>query len=270
MFEINDRKKTLHYFDDPTQGCSTNSWLIAALFSVFWSDPAIINRATRVHYNKEEKKKLSVKFHDKGGDNNAKTETVVVDYEIPINNSNNEPLYCRSSNGADIWPSLYEKAFAKWITKSSSEHVDLTQTHCGDPVKAMAQINGREPHYYETQHHSASDLMGLVRCQCVNFKTINPMTAWTYATGSTFRGSNIVANHAYSVLGFMVLGNKQYIVLRNPWGVSEPIGLTSYPGLLERIDPAMWHPAGLMDHGGLFAIEEEAFKHCFAYIGVAK
>jgi hypothetical protein len=269
-FEINERKKTLHNFDDPTQGCSSNSWLIAALFSVFWADPHAINRATRVHPNKDEQKQLSIKFHDKGGNNNGRTETVVVNYKIPINNSNNEPLYCRSSDGADIWPSLYEKAFAKWITGGHSEQPDMTQTHCGDPVKAMAQINGREPHYFETQHHSSSDLLGLVRCNSLNFKTINPMVAWTYATGSEYRGSNIVANHAYSVLGFTVLGDKQYIVLRNPWGVTEPIGLTSYQGLLERVDPSVWHPAAMLDHGGLFAIEERAFKHCFAYIGVSK
>ncbi|RYC78810.1 hypothetical protein BFJ63_vAg18316, partial [Fusarium oxysporum f. sp. narcissi] len=116
MFEIGEKRETMRYFDDPTQGCASNSWLIAALFSVFWSDPIIINRATRVHYDKDEKKRLAIKFHDKGGDNNGKTETVEVNYEIPINNSNNGPLYCRSSDGADIWPSLYEKAFAKWIT----------------------------------------------------------------------------------------------------------------------------------------------------------
>ncbi|KAH6971333.1 hypothetical protein EDB80DRAFT_882875 [Ilyonectria destructans] len=105
----------------PTQGGASNSWLIAALFSVFWADPHTINRATRVHQEKNEKKRLSIKFHNKGGDNNARTESVEVDYEIPINNSNNMPVYCRSSDGADIWPALYEKAFAKWITGSSSE-----------------------------------------------------------------------------------------------------------------------------------------------------
>ncbi|EXA29497.1 hypothetical protein FOVG_19029 [Fusarium oxysporum f. sp. pisi HDV247] len=270
MFEIGEKRETMRYFDDPTQGCASNSWLIAALFSVFWSDPIIINRATRVHYDKDEKKRLAIKFHDKGGDNNGKTETVEVNYEIPINNSNNGPLYCRSSDGADIWPSLYEKAFAKWITGSSSEQPDITQTHCGDPVKAMAQINGRDPHYYRTENHSANDMLGLVRSNCVNFKTINPMTAWTYATGNTYRGSNIVANHAYSILGYTILGEKQYLVLRNPWGVTEPIGLNSYPGLLERLEPNLWHPASLLDHGGLFAMETEAFKHCFAYVGVAK
>ena len=268
-FQINERMGTMRNFDDPTQGCASNSWLIAALFSVFWADPHCINRATRVHEDKGHKK-LSIKFHDKGGNNNSRTETVDVNYEIPINNSNNMPMYCRSSDGADIWPALYEKAFTKWITGSNSQQPDITQTHCGDPIKAMAQINGRDPHYYMVEHHSAYDILGTVRSNCVNFKTINPMCAWTHATGKMYRGSNIVANHAYSVIGYTVLGDKQYIVLRNPWGVTEPIGLQSYPGLLQRLNPDLWRPASLLDHGGLFAIEAEAFKHCFAYIGVAK
>lgn len=257
-------------FDDPTQGCTSNSWLIAALFSVVWSDPSAINRATRVYENKGEKKKLSIKFHDKGGHNNARTETVEVNYEVPISNSDNQPLYCRSSDGVDIWPSLYEKAFTKWITGDSSQRPDITQTHSGDPVKAMAQINGREPHYFKTDKHSHHDLLGIVRSNCANFKTISPMVAWTHATGHLFKGSNIVANHAYSILGYTMHGDKQYIMIRNPWGVTEPAGLTSYPGLLERVDPSMWYLASMLDQGGLFGIEPEAFKQCFAYMGVAK
>ncbi|KAH7324146.1 hypothetical protein B0I35DRAFT_449215 [Stachybotrys elegans] len=270
-FRIGDDRETVRRFDDPVQGCTSNSWFVAALFSVFWSNPSDINRATRVHrHGNNDRRVLSVRFHDKGGRQNNKTETVEVNYEIPINNSNNEPLYCRSSDGADIWPSLYEKAFAKWITGSKSEHPDITQTNAGDPIKGMAQINGRDPHYYETDKHSPQDLIGLVRSNSVNNKTINPMAAFTYATGKYYNGANIVANHAYSVLGYCVIGENQYIVLRNPWGVTEPQGLTSYYGLLSRLDPEIWHPATLLDQGGVFALEAQSFQRVFAYVGVAK
>lgn len=283
-------------FDDPVQGCAPNSWFVSALFSVFWADPCSINRDTRLRSSSgrhrgggrhggsdsghmdeqggcghgEAERHLEIKFHSQGGDKDKETRTVAVNYDIPINNSNNQPLYCRSSDGVDIWPSLYEKAFAKWLTDTDSERPDVTQLHCGDPIKAMAQINGRTPYYYETRNHAAIDLVGLVRANCVNFKTINPMTAFTYATGPQFRGSNLVANHAYSVLGYIVRGDRRYLVLRNPWGVTEPQGLTAYQGLLARVDPDMWTPAALLDHGGLFALEVDNFKQCFQYIGVAK
>lgn len=187
-FSIGDgRRRPMHFFDDPTQGASTNSWLIAAMFSVFWASPASINRATRVHPHNERldddnnnegnrrRHTLRVRFHDKGGHNNNKTETVEVNYEIPITNSNNEPVFARASDGTDIWPSLYEKAFAKWILGGSSSnrnehHPDITCTHSGDPIKAMAQMNGRDPQYFRCENHSSNELLGVVRQNCVNNK----------------------------------------------------------------------------------------------------
>lgn len=286
-FSIGDgRRATKHNFDDPEQGASTNSWLIAAIFSVFWADPARINRATRLHPHDDSldedegdgdgegrrgrKHRLRVRFHDKGGNNNSQTQTVEVNYEIPVTNSNSEPVYARASDRTDIWPSLYEKAFAKWISGSNSNRPDITVTHSGDPIKCMAQINGREPEYYRCESHSTSDLLGVVRHNCVNNRTINPMACWTHATGPQYRGSNLVANHAYSICGYAIVGDRQYIVLRNPWGVTEPAGLTSYPGLLSRMDPELWSPAEMLDQGGLFAMETQAFKEAFQYMGVAK
>jgi hypothetical protein len=267
----------VNQFDDPIQGALGNSWLISAIFSVFWSDPSAINRGTRSlerswpGKDRDEKKRvLAIKFYDKGGENNAPTATVEVNYEIPINNSNNEPVYCRASDGCDIWPSLYEKAFAKWMTKSSSDHPDITQLYSGDPIKAMAQITDREPQYYLTDRHSASELVGLVRFCSVNFKTINPMCVYTHASGNRYRGSNLVANHAYSVLGWTSTGQHQHIIIRNPWGVTEPTGLTSYPGILDRVEPEFWRPASLVDFGGVLAVEASVFKEYFACIGIAK
>ncbi|KAI1653916.1 cysteine proteinase [Daldinia decipiens] len=270
------REQYQHRFDDPTQGASSNSWLIAAIFSVFWANPAMINRSTRMTMTgpmDRGRRTLNVRFHDKGGRNNADTDTVEVDYQIPVNNSTDMPIYSRSSDGYETWPALYEKAFIKWMTRSEDRgRVDMTQAHNGDPIKAMAQINGREPRYYFTDRHSGSELVGLVRSCSVNKRTISPMAAWTHATGDMFRGSNLVANHAYSVLGWVSEGQEdnQYIIIRNPWGVTEPRGLTSYPGLLDRVEPEFWPPAALLDRDGVFSVEVQAFKKYFACIGVAK
>ncbi|KAI0197496.1 hypothetical protein F4808DRAFT_452543 [Astrocystis sublimbata] len=288
-------------FDDPVQGATANSWFVAALFSVYWADPVIINRATSMpmpyeHHNSEEgRRRFAVKFHDKGGRMNNKTQTVEVDYHVPMNNSSEDFVYCHASDGTAMWPALYEKAFAKWISEGdnknnnaerssgkavvlSGDHqvqrVDITQLHHGDPVKAMAQINGREPQYFFTDKHGAKDLIGLIRSCSVNHRTICPMVAWTHATynGGAYRGCNLVANHAYSVLGWSSVGQgeKQYIIVRNPWGVTEPTGLTSYPGILTRVESEYWRPASLLDREGVFAVEVNAFKEYFACMGIAK
>ena len=267
-------------FNDPVQGAVPNSWLIAALFAVAWSEPSRITRDNAFLLDspdeKHEKRTLSIKLHSKGGENDAPTANVEVNFDIPVNNSSNLPIYCRSSNGIGaVWPSLYEKAFAKWLVKGSSDHPDITQTAAsangGDPVKAMAQINDREPKYYYTHSRTGADLLGLVRANCVNWKTIHPMTAFTHASGNVYKGSTIVANHAYTVLGWALSqGNRNYVVLRNPWGVTEPLGMTTYPGLLEVVDRDIWPPLDLLDRQGVFALEAHAFKEYFACLGMTK
>ncbi|CZR68435.1 uncharacterized protein PAC_18334 [Phialocephala subalpina] len=267
---MGDFFKDITEYNDPVQGAVGNSWLIAAIFAVHWADPYAIVHGNRASDTSDTKRVLAIELHSKGGSNDAPTETVKVNYDIAVNNSSNLVVYCRSSDTGEMWPSLYEKAFAKWITRTSSDHPDITQTGSGDPVKAMAQINDKTPHYYFTSSRSANDLQGLVRANCMNFRTINPMTAWTQASDGMYKGSNIVANHAYTVLGWASQGGKQYIILRNPWGVTEPAGLTTYPGLLDFFDMTFWRPADMLDTGGVFALEASAFKNYFAGLGVAK
>lgn len=252
--------------NDPVQGAIGNSYLIAAISAVSWADPYTIIHRTRATGHSERTK---IHFHSKGGRNDARSADVEVNDDIIINNSSNFPVYCRSSEGGDLYPSLYEKAFAKWITQDSSHHPDITQTAAGDPVKVMAQINNKTPYYYFTSRHSAEDLLGVARSNSVNKKTINPMIAWTHGSGEMYRGSNLVGNHAYTILGWFSLGGKQYFVLRNPWGVTEPMGLNTYPGLMA-VHHRIWRPINKIDSNGIFAMEAEAFKRCFAGLGVAK
>jgi hypothetical protein len=306
-------------FSNPVQGATNNSWLIAALMSVAWSDPAVIKHCTRrssssgpdgdnnddygygydyddkgdreSNRRKSDECSLSVKFYSKGGDKDASTATVTVNCELPVNNSSSLLMYCRPSCmnsiyysrmgswSGEMWPALYEKAFAKWLTEYShdatcwvsSEHPDLTQTSHGDPVKAMAQITDKESQYFNTSHRSGADLLGLVRAHSFNQRTIYPTVAWTHPSGDKFRGCTLVGNMAYSVLGWAApQERKQYIVLRHPWGATEPDGMTSYPGVVSWVDTKFWPPIELVDRKGVFAIETGPFKEYFAGMGVAK
>lgn len=270
-------------YDGPVQGATSNSWLIAAISSVFWADPTVIHQVFRGDgppYRKDEEQaqpfRHDVELHDKGGSvNNAASRILKVAYEVPVNKTMSEPVYCRSSGGTDYWPALYEKAFAMWFTADAPywgrpDRPDITQTAYGDPVKAMAQIDGREPLYFFTRDHQHADLIGLVRRACVNMRARSPMVAFTHASGDLFRGANLVANHAYSVLGWAEIGSRQYIVIRNPWGVTEPRGLTSYPGLLDRVEASFWPPASLLDSGGVMAMDAAFFSEYFACIGMTR
>ena len=96
------------------------------------------------------------------------------------------------------------------------------------------------------------------------------MTAWTYGSGEFYTGSNIVACHAYTVLGWAYQYGHEYIVLRNPWGITEPAGLGTYQGLLSFFDKSFWRFIDMIGNDGVFALESWAFKIYFAGLGVAK
>ncbi|KAL2867601.1 uncharacterized protein BJX67DRAFT_352659 [Aspergillus lucknowensis] len=257
-------------FNEPVQGAVGNSWLIAALSAVAWSDPARIEHRMRRTGRGEHERVMEIQFYSKGGNNDAPTRKVEVTDDLVTNDSYNQLVYARSSDNGEIWPSLYEKAYAKWITRDSSDHPDVTQTAFGDPVKAMAQLNDKNPHYYFTRSRDNEDLAGIVRANSFSFRTINPMAAWTYGSTKAYEGSNLVSNHAYAVLGWATQGENQYIILRNPFGVTEPAALSTYPGLRSVIDARFWSPIDSTDDRGVFALEASAFKNYFAGLGVAK
>ncbi|KAK4235803.1 hypothetical protein C8A03DRAFT_36340 [Achaetomium macrosporum] len=296
-------------FSDPVQGATANSSFVAALMSVFWSDPAVIkhtrgrrHRASNDHFwdtgsdsGDASTCKLTVTFHSKGGAKDAPTSTVTVGCDLPINNASSLPMYCRPSSlynlrdparlggdatwAGELWPALYEKAYAKWLMGDEKDdddslhraHPDLTQTAHGDPVKTMCQLTDRDPQYFFTEKRRGSDLLGLVRAHSVNLRAIYPMVAWTHPSHGDFRGCTLVGNMAYSVLGWAApQERKRYIILRHPWGTVEPEGVTSYPGVVNYVDAQFWPPVDFVDEWAVFAIEADAFKEYFAGIGVAK
>lgn len=255
-------------FNDPIQGSVGNCYFISAIAALAWATPYSIEHKVRATGTGETQRVNAIQFYTKGGGKDAPSKLIEVTDNTIITTSNN-PVYCRSNDAGEIWPAVYEKAFAKWINQTADDKPDITKTAFGDPVKAIAQLNNKTPMYYYTNTRTADQLYGIVRENSMSMKTINPMVAWTYGSGD-YSGSNIVANHAYTILGWAFVNNKSYIILRNPWGVTEPNGLNSYQGLISFFDNSFWRPINMIGNDGVFALEINAFKYYFAGMGVAK
>jgi hypothetical protein len=268
--DIGDFYKDVTEYNDPIQGAVANCYFISAMAAIAWADPYCIEHKVRATGTGETQKVNAIQFFTKGGGKDAPTKLVEVTDNIITGISNSNPFYCRSNDTGEIWPAVYEKAFAKWITQSSSDKPDITQTAYGDPAKATAQLNNKTPYYYNTSSNTGDQLYEIVRGNSMSYKTINPMTAWTYGSSPMYTGTNVVANHAYTVLGWAYQNNKKYIVLRNPWGVTEPTGLNTYQGLLSFFDSSFWRPISMIGNDGVFALEANSFKTLFATLGVAK
>jgi hypothetical protein len=268
--DMGDFFKDVSEFSDPIQGSVGNCYFIAAVSAIAWADPYRIVHRNRATGTGETNRVNAIQFYSKGGGKNAPSKLIEVSDKTLVRTSNNSPIYCRSRDSGEIYPALYEKAFAKWIAQSNSDKPNIAATAGGDPVKATAQLNNKTPYYYNTSSRTGSQLWSIVRSNSMSYKTIHPMTAWTYGSQRNYSGTNIVGNHAYTVLGWAYKNSKKYIILRNPWGYREPSGLNTYQGLLYFYDKSFWRPISMIGNDGVFALEANSFQYYFAGIGVAK
>ncbi len=140
-------------------------------------------------------------------------------------------LYGRSANSSDpkkmeLWFPLVEKAYAQWKgsydTIGSGGHVsDVFEDTMGVEASSMS-INYTGPDRVWDQ---------IVRT--VDAK--KPIGAGTYGEDQEAKYTNtgVYANHAYSVLGYEKSGTDRFVIVRNPWGESEPAGNGTNDGIFK-------------------------------------
>lgn len=258
-------------FFDPVQGAVANCYYIAALSALAWAAPFRISHHTRATGLNQAQYVNRVTFFrpDSGGQ---------VDREIEVTDlvprtAGGSFIYCRSSEADECWPAIYEKAFAKLVTNNNTDQPDITATGWGDCVWATAQLTGGARAYYDTASRSDDQLWNLLRSHCMSYRTIRPMTAWTYGSGAdspdkvVYADANVVGSHCYTVLGWAYRHCKRYILLRNPWGHTE-VTASALDATVQAWDVSWWRPIALKDVDGTFAMEIGAFKRYFAGFGV--
>lgn len=289
-------------FFDPVQGGLGDCWLIAAMSSVAWALPGTITDAARATGAGDQQFTHRFVYRDPGDGSQrifeASDQTLVF-------TGTTSPLYARSSEAGEIWPGVVEKAFAQWRQGTGNDHPNLTVLNGGDPVWASAALSGRTPHYTGHAGQTAASLNALVKSHCASYRTVDPMTAWTYGTapaGLSYADATIVANHAYSVLGWTSgpllvrayhealarttgvvrdriqaagailldpsILTKDYVVLRNPWGYHEGTAGARHGAIAMR-DAGFWRSIDLDVVDGVFAIDFPTYQQYFAGTGVA-
>jgi hypothetical protein len=261
-------------FFDPIQGAVANCYYIAALSAVAWAMPYRIKHLTRATGAAQEQFTNMIHFFRPDSGGMLDREIEVTD-AVPLNTATNSFIYARSSETSEIWPAVYEKAYAKLLTGHTGDRPDITATAWGDCVWATAQLTGGRRYYYGTSSTSADELWNLIRANSLSRRTFNPMTAWTYSSGQAsekkiiYADANIVASHCYTILGWDYRNDRKYIILRNPWGNTEAtVGALDSTVFL--YDVSWWRPINLAVVDGTFAIEAWAFRTYFAGMGVAK
>lgn len=262
-------------FFDPVQGAVGDCYLIAALSSVAWARTYDIAHRSRATGTADPQFVDMVTFFD------GKTPVrVEVTEAVPVSATGSH-LYARSWESGEIWPAVYEKAYAKWRTSDPGDAPDILRIAGGDPVGAAAQLTGLAPSYHGTAGSTADAIFHRVRENSLSCKTFNPMVAWTYPSGEaspdkvTYGDANLVANHAYSILGWDYRNGIGYLVLRNPWGQTEAskdllTGSWSAWDAPYYGGPGWWRSISLAANDGIFGLRVDTFKKYFAGLGVVK
>jgi calpain family cysteine protease len=259
-------------FFDPVQGAVANCYYIASLSAMAWSTPYRIAHLTRATGPNQDQFFDEVHFY-KPDSSGVLDKNIEITETVPLT-AGGDFIYCRSSEAGETWPAIYEKAFAKLKTGTSSDMPDITQTAWGDCVYATAQLNGGNRQYYDTATRSADDLWQILRSNCLSYRTFNPMTAWTYGSGDDspdhvdYSAAHIVGSHCYTVLGWAYTDCQRWIVLRNPWGYFEATD-SVLDATISMYDVSWWRPIALKPTDGVFAMEIGAFKKYFAGFGTA-
>ena len=258
-------------FFDPVQGAVANCYYIAALSALAWSMPYQIAQQTRATGPGQNQFFDRVTFYKP--DSQGQVDRAIEVSETVPKTAWGGPIYCRSSETDEAWPAIYEKAFAKLVTGTTTDHPDITATAWGDCVRATAQLTGGSRAYYDTASRTADQLWTLLRSNCLSYRTFRPMTAWTYGSGADapdhvdYSAANVVGSHCYTVLGWAYRNCQRYILLRNPWGSTEAT-VGSLDATVYAYDVSWWRPITLKNVDGTFAMEIATFKKYFAGFGV--
>ncbi|MBL8916898.1 MAG: hypothetical protein JNM17_39710 [Archangium sp.] len=131
-------------------------------------------------------------------------------------------LYGRSANSSDpkkmeLWFPLVEKAYAQWKgsydTIGNGGHVSDVFEDCLGVEASSLGIS-----------YSGNDRVWAQVTKNVDAK--KPIGAGTYGEDreAMYTNTGVYANHAYSVMGYEKSGNDRFVIVRNPWGESEPAG----------------------------------------------
>lgn len=243
---------------EPIQGYSNDCYFIAALSSIAWAANASLPTTP-----------LSYSFRDPLLP--SKTSITLSTQNLPVDTSG-KLIYAGSVSG-ETWPSLYEKAFAKFknigITDGDPDHLKIGDLPEASGMSGLINIlgwgyfqtwNATEIAYLTTSPTNSSNILP-------SGKTKYPMVAWTDLRPLP---AGLFNKHTFSLLGVY----QGYVVLRNPYANRNPAKVLPEPtsGVLTT---GIWNPDGIAENkidfsntsDGIFALRADLFSQYFWKFG---
>ncbi|MGV3619210.1 MAG: C2 family cysteine protease [Archangium sp.] len=204
--------------DDVRQGQIGNCYFPAAMAAIAKSNPEAITNMVKDNGDGT----YTVTFKQKDwATGRSKDVPVKVDGDLYAR-SYGGALYGHSSNSSDakkmeLWFPLVEKAYAQW---KGSYNTIGNGGHVSD---VFEDVLGVDASYQSLGYGSPDKAWNQI---VANVDAGKAVGAGTYGEDreALYTNSGVYANHAYSILGYEKSGTDRFVILRNPWGESEPAG----------------------------------------------
>ncbi len=170
---------------------------------------------------------------------------VTVDGDLYVKPEKGTPIYGRGGvdqrpETMELWFPLLEKAYAQW--KGSYDVMGSG----GVASDVFEELTGEAADYYDLNARTNPDSLWQRITSAIDDK--RPIATGTHEEHGPVHYTNtgVFADHAYSIVGYQTEGSKRFVVLRNPWGDTEP------------------RNNGPDD--GVFKVDLEKFMHLFANV----
>ena len=103
---------------------------------------------------------------------------------VPVASGGASSSFAHSFETGEIWPAVYEKAYAKWRFGTADDFPKIPDLAWGDPVAATRARTAGNAYYRWHAGMTSEQLLTLVRSHSSGGRTTTPMVAWSHGAGS--------------------------------------------------------------------------------------
>ncbi|MFO0594502.1 MAG: C2 family cysteine protease [Myxococcaceae bacterium] len=211
--------------NDVQQGQLGDCYFPSAIAAMAQANPDVLKNAIKANGDGT----YTVTFKDRDwATGKTKDVQVKVDGDFYVR-SWGGPLYGHSANSGEptkmeMWFPLLEKAYATW--KGSYNDIG----NGGSSADVFEAFTGAEGRTIGTGN--ADQVWKTITTAVDAHK---PVSAGTHDDNGpvNYANTGVYGDHSYSVMGYEKSGNDRYVVLRNPWGESEPAGNGANDGVFK-------------------------------------
>lgn len=223
---------------DADQGQAGDCFIIASLASLAEQKPKLLENA--IHSNNDGT--FTVTFWDRS-DPTAPPKPVQIQVDDSLPEWNKGQLYyAHDRDSGKLWPSLIEKAYAKWkggyeVIGRGGEMSDVLDALTGEAPRFSYPTSATDPNKLFTTLQQALAGGGAVVAGSHGYDPDQP----------PYENPDVVFGHAYTVVSVQQQNGQQTVTLRNPWGYKTTQGadglftlsMTDFIHLFEEVD---WVP----------------------------